>query len=390
MPIQQLKFTDALTQIIATPSISCVNPAIDQTNRPVIELLANWLSDYGFAVELMPIENHPGKLNLIACLGRGEGGLVLSGHTDTVPCNESHWGQDPFKLTEKDNKFYGLGVSDMKNFFPIVLDVLNGLDIKNPKQPIYILATADEESNMSGARALVDSGHKLGRYALIGEPTGLSPIYMHKGVLMESIRLTGKAGHSSNPALGNNALEGMYRVIQALILWREELQHQHQNDAFEIPIPTLNFGSIHGGDNPNRICAECVLSLDMRLLPGMELEQTRKVLHDVARKAVAHTGLDIEMESFFDGVPSMYTSPQSEVVRLAEKLSGHTAGSVAFGTEASYLNAMGMETVILGAGNIDQAHQANEYLEMSRIEPMKQIVGKMIQHFCLEEMKHVS
>ena len=106
-----------LRALIGANSISSVIPTIDQGNRAVIELLAGWLEDLGFHTEIMSLDD-PRKANLIATLGTGPGGLVLAGHTDTVPCDDSLWRNDPFALTERDNRFYGLGTSDMKGFSP--------------------------------------------------------------------------------------------------------------------------------------------------------------------------------------------------------------------------------------------------------------------------------
>ena len=228
------EFKQSFSEIIASPSVSSVDPALDQGNGAVIDLLANWFTDLGFQVDKIRVRDSAGKYNLVASLGQGPGGLVLAGHTDTVPYNEEQWHQDPFKLVEKNGRYYGLGTADMKSFFPVVIDALREMDTGKVKQPLYVIATADEESSMSGARALFESGCKLGRYALIGEPTGLVPVRMHKGVLMESITLIGKSGHSSNPALGNNALEGMHRVISRLQQWRSDLQGTCRNDNFEV------------------------------------------------------------------------------------------------------------------------------------------------------------
>lgn len=384
------KFIDGFSQLIAMPSVSSIDPLLDQSNKGVVELLANWLQDLDFKVELMPVSDKPEKLNLIAYRGTGKGGLVLSGHTDTVPFNGNSWQQDPFVLTEKENKLYGLGAADMKCFFPLIIDTIQQLDVKEFKQPLIILATADEESTMAGARVLSESGKTLGRHALIGEPTGLIPIYMHKGILLEIIKLSGQAGHASDPALGNSALEGMHAVISALMEWRNELQEMHQNNEFKVPVPTLNFGSIHGGDNPNRICAECELSLDLRLLPGMDIEQVRSDLRLRANQAIAGSGLLVDFNPIFGGVPSMKTDINSDIIKLAEKLSGHSSSTVAFGTEGPYLNSMGMDTVILGPGDIDQAHQANEYIAMERFTPMLDILSQMIGHFCIEGKSHVN
>ena len=376
-------FQESFAALVAAPSVSSIDPRHDQSNRPVVDLLANWFADLGFAVETAPVNRKADKANLIASLGTGGGGLVLSGHTDTVPYTESAWHQDPFRLTERDGRFYGLGTSDMKCFFPIVMQVLQSLDLKQVKRPIILLATCDEESTMAGAKALVDANRGLGRYALIGEPTGLKPVIMHKGVMIETITLKGKAGHASNPSLGNNAMEGMHEVMRTLLAWRGGLQQEFANENFDVPVPTLNFGSIHGGDSPNRICAECELKIDLRLLPRMQISDVRKQLRRTVTQALTGSGLAVEFDEVFPGTPPMETDPQSEIVTVAEKLTGHAAGTVNFGTEGPYLNSLGMDTVVLGPGDIDQAHQANEYLEQTRIRPMQDLLKKMITHFCM-------
>src|SRR5690606_13520695 len=113
---------------------------------------------------------------------------------------------------------------------------------KRLREPVIIVATADEESTMSGARALAARGGPRARHALIGEPTGLRPVRQHKGILMESVRVVGRSGHSSDPALGANAIDGMQRVITALADWRAALQRDHRDDSFAVPVPTMNFG----------------------------------------------------------------------------------------------------------------------------------------------------
>ena len=376
-------FKESFAALVAAPTVSSIDPRHDQSNLPAVNLLANWFSDLGFAVETMPVNGRADKVNLIASLGTGAGGLVLSGHTDTVPFTESAWHQDPFRLTERDGRFYGLGTSDMKCFFPIVMQALRSLDLKKIKQPVILLATCDEESTMAGARALVDGNRGLGRHALIGEPTGLKPVIMHKGVMVETITLKGKAGHASNPSLGNNALEGMHEVIKTLMEWRGRMQEEYSNALFDVPVPTLNLGCIRGGDSPNRICAECELKVDLRLLPGMQISEVRKQLRRAVTQALAGSGLVVEFDEVFLGMPPMETDPRSEIVTTVEKLTGLAAGTVNFGTEGPYLNSLGMDTVVLGPGDIDQAHQANEYIEQSRIEPMQELLKRMIAHFCM-------
>lgn len=236
---------------------------------------------------------------------------------------------------------------------------------------------------MHGARALAAAGRPLGRHALIGEPTGLKPVRMHKGILMEAIRLEGRSGHSSNPALGVSALEGMHRVIGELLRWRAELQANHRNPLFEVEVPTLNLGHIHGGDNPNRICADCELHIDIRPLPGMSLADLRGELHGRLARLLTESELRLDFLPLFEGIEAMETPAAAAIVRATEELTGAPAGVVSFGTEGPYLNALGMETVILGPGDVECAHQPNEFLSLATIQPTLDLLRGLIGRFCL-------
>ena len=372
-----------LEALISTPSVSSVDKSLDQGNIAVIEHLAGWLDDSGFKVEVMPLPGDRKKANLIATLGSGTGGLVLSGHTDTVPHDEGKWKHDPFSLTQADQRLYGLGTSDMKAFLALAIEASRELRAGDLKEPLILLATADEETSMAGAKALVDRKLPRARHAVIGEPTGLRPVRMHKGILMESIHLQGRSGHSSDPALGNSALEAMYTVIGALREWRNELQNKHSDPSFAVPVPTLNLGHIHGGDNPNRICPECELHIDLRPLPGMDLQELRGELQQKILAALRDSGIQVSFESLFDGIPAMETPASATIVQLAEKLTGHSAEAVAFGTEAPYLSQLGMETVVLGPGDIEQAHQPDEYLALDRLAPTINILKQMVNTICI-------
>ena len=374
---------DMIRGLISTPSVSSVDPALDQGNRAVIDLLANWLSDTGFAVEVMPLPGEPGKANLIATLGSGPGGLVLSGHTDTVPYDEGKWQTDPFKLTEARQRLYGLGTSDMKSFLALAIEASRGLAAADLNEPLILLATADEESTMLGAHSLVEHNSLNARYAVIGEPTGLRPVRMHKGILMEAIHLQGRSGHSSDPSLGISALEAMQTVISTLQNWRRELQEKNHNPFFSVPVPTLNLGHIHGGDNPNRICAECELHIDLRPLPGMDIAELRGEMQEKVLTALQGSGIKTRFESLFDGTPAMETPADAGIIQLTQQLTGQTAGAVAFGTEAPYLQQLGMETVILGPGNINQAHQPDEYIALEQINPTIDLLKQLVNSICV-------
>ncbi|MCP1606105.1 acetylornithine deacetylase [Pseudomonas citronellolis] len=379
MPLPSLK--DRFAQLLALPSVSCTQPALDQSNRPVVELLATWLGDLGFACELQEIA--PGKFNLLASLGSGPGGLVLAGHTDTVPYDESLWKSDPLRLDERDGRWYGLGSCDMKGFFAIAIEALLPLLEKPLRQPLLILATCDEESSMAGARALAEAGRPLARAAVIGEPTGLRPIRLHKGVMMERIDILGQSGHSSDPSLGHSALEAMHAAIGELLALRAQWQKEFNNPQFGVPQPTLNLGCIHGGDNPNRICGQCALEFDLRPLPGMDPQALRRAIGERLQPLAERFSVRLDYQPLFPAVPPFEQAADSELVRLAERLSGHSAEAVAFGTEAPYLQQLGCETLVLGPGDIACAHQPDEHLELARIPPTVELLRGLIQHYCL-------
>lgn len=374
---------EMIAALIAVPTASSVNPEFDMPNRGSVDLLASWLDDLGFRAEIMPLGAEGKKANLLATLGSGDGGLVLAGHTDTVPYDQKAWNTDPFRLVEVEERLYGLGTADMKAFLALAVYAARGFTAQRVQRPLSLLATSDEESGMGGAAAFARLGRVPGRYAVIGEPTGLRPINLHKGVLMEAIHVQGRSGHSSNPSFGESALEGMHKIMTRLLAWRELLQAEHCNARFDVPVPTLNFGRIRGGDNPNRICGDCELQLDLRPLPGMDMDALRQALRSQVHEALSGSGLEVTFDPFFPAVPALETPPTSAIVQAAESLTGKSAGAVAFGTEGPFLNRLGMESVILGPGDIAQAHQPNEFLRRTRIEPTIELLEALIHRFCV-------
>lgn len=373
---------EMIRTLVGTPSISSLTPSLDMGNRGVIDALADWASSLGFQVEIMPMAHHPHKANLIATLGRGPGGLVFSGHTDTVPFDDHRWSADPFSLTERDGRLYGLGVVDMKSFLALALQAASLIDPATLKAPLILLATADEETTMKGARALVAAGRPKARQAIIGEPTGLRPIRMHKGVMMEAVRIHGRSGHSSTPALGLNAIEGMHDAISEVVAWRQGLAGDHHNPHFAVPEPTVNLGVIRGGDAANRICALCELQLDVRVLPGMNPAQARERLRARLDARLTPQGFGLDVEPLIEPIPPFETPADSPLVRAVETLTGHAAEAVTFGTEGPFLNALGMDTLVCGPGNIAQAHQPDEFLALDQIQPTLSLLESLIHRFC--------
>lgn len=375
------KFIERYRNLIALPTISSLEAAEDQSNKQLIELLATWLADFGFKTEIIRVEGSRDKYNLLATYGEGEGGLLLAGHTDTVPFDEGKWTFNPFTLTEQDGKFYGLGTADMKGFFAFIVDVVSQIDLNKLTKPLRILATADEETTMLGARTFAQHTHIRPDCAIIGEPTSLKPIRAHKGHVGEAVRITGKSGHSSNPDRGINAIELMHQATGYLMNMRNQLREKYHNDLFKVPYPTMNFGNIHGGDAINRICACCELQFDMRPLPNLPVEDLYAMVNENLKPMLEQYSDLIEIRHLHDGIPGYECEHSAQVVQVVEKLLGEKCDAVNYCTEAPFIQQL-CPTLVLGPGSIEQAHQPDEFLETKFIELTRELLTKMILHFC--------
>jgi len=370
--------------LLAAPSVSSTQSAFDSSNLQVINLLAEWLDALGFDIRIQPIAGQPEKANLIAVAGKGEDGLVLSGHTDTVPCDEHLWHSNPFELTERDQRGYGLGSCDMKLFFALALHSLEQLDLKRLNSPVTILATADEESSMSGARMLAAADLAGSSRAIIGEPTGLTPIKQHKGIMLLALNIQGHSGHSSNPALGNNVIDALGDIIPRITQFRDGLSVT-QNPLFAVPHPTMNLGCVHGGKNPNRICDQVRLELDVRLLPGMTNTQVLADLQQELLPTLEQRGFEASLELMHPPVEPFQEAEDSELLQYLCNQTGQEGEAVSFATEAPFLKELSMETIVLGPGSIDQAHQPNEYLDLNQIEPGINLLTDCVKRYCMQE-----
>ncbi|PHM68376.1 acetylornithine deacetylase [Xenorhabdus sp. KJ12.1] len=382
MNIKLPTFIELYRQLIAAPSISAVDEELDQSNESVISLLADWLKQIGFEIEVQPVPESRGKFNMLATLGSGSGGLLLCGHTDTVPFDAGRWTQDPFTLTERDSKLYGLGTADMKGFFAFIIDAIRDIDITKLSHPLYILATADEETSMAGARYFAANATIRPDFAIIGEPTSLQPIRAHKGHVAHAIRIEGKSGHSSDPARGVNAIDLMHESITQLMKLRHTLQERYHNPAFAIPYPTMNFGHIHGGDAANRICACCELHMDIRPLPGLTLQDLNEALNESLEPVKQRWPGRLNVTELHPPVPGYECPTNHKLVGVIEKLLGKKAETVNYCTEAPFIQQL-CPTIVLGPGSIEQAHQPDEYIEVSMIEPTRKLIAQIVEHFCL-------
>lgn len=394
---------DMLAQLIAAQSVSSPDEKRDQSNLQAIELLAQWCDDLGLETHIQEVAL--GKYNLIAQLlptsssnntasnntASNEKGLMFAGHTDTVDFIESQWDTDPFTLREIDNHWVGLGVCDMKGFFPLALHAIASCiaeqKLKDPKYwqknlrgPITLLATCDEETTMAGARALSRESTAGAHHVIIGEPSECRPIYTHKGILTTKLILSGIRGHASNPDLGANAIEAANWVITQLLQWRQELKI-HENTAFQLPHPTISLGCIHGGTNSNVICDQCEILLDIRLLPNMPVHQVEQELMQRLTgldQAVPKTSLALERIEYLQPFTE---NPETRFFDFMAKATGCQLTSSDFVTEAPLLQQLGHTPVVCGPGSITWAHKPNEQLPLENIQPMLKTLS-----YCINDL----
>ena len=390
MPTSEQQIIHRVSALVAADSVSSPDPHWDSSNRKVINRIAEYAQSDGWAVESQELGSDANtKANLIASLGDcGEtggqpSGLVLSGHTDTVPFDAEGWDSDPLTLDERDGRLYGLGSTDMKGFFAVALEAAAAFDPKEVKSPLYVLATADEESTMRGARALTRDYLPQARAAVVGEPTDLRPMRMHKGIMMQGVKMRGRSGHSSDPDLGNNVIDALPTLLAVLSNYRDELAQKFRCELMAVPVPTLNFGCVHGGDSPNRICGELDFSFDVRMLPGLEYQDVERDLNSRLIEIAALHGIDIEMRRLVEPVPAFEQAKDSDLVIACEHASGQVSDAVNFATEAPFLQSLGLETIVMGPGSIDVAHQPNEYLPLDQIQPAVETLRALIRRYCL-------
>ncbi|ASK54339.1 acetylornithine deacetylase [Vibrio tarriae] len=372
-------FLEVYEGLISTSSISSTDVRWDEGNEQVIAKLADWLSALGFSIQIEQVA--PNKQNLIAKLGSGEGGLLLAGHSDTVPFDEGRWNYNPHALTQANNRFYGLGTADMKGFFAFIYEAVKNVDWSKQTKPLYVLATCDEETTMLGARHFTENAPFKPDYCIIGEPTSLVPIRAHKGHVANAIRVTGKSGHSSNPALGVNAIEIMHEVLFALMQLRDRLIKEYHHPGFEIPTPTLNLGHIHGGDSPNRICGCCELHYDVRPLPGISLDGLDNLMRDALREVQQKWPGRIELVPLHDPIPGYECAHDHPFIHGISEICEQEAQTVNYCTEAPFLQQI-CPTLVLGPGSIDQAHQPDEFLAFEFIDPTVRVLSRAMQKYC--------
>lgn len=347
------------------------------SNLPLIEHVADYLSDHGAATRLIPSADGA-KANLFATIGPDiPGGVVLSGHSDVVPVDGQNWSTDPFALTEADGKLYGRGSADMKGFIACALAMAPRFAEMDLNRPIHFAFSYDEEVGCLGVGRLIDVVlSELPRPAavIVGEPTGMQIASAHKGICAMTTTVRGREAHSSRPQDGVNAISAAASLVSYLYRLCDELAETDRDDRFEPPFTTFNVGQIGGGDAINIIARECLLNWEFRPIPGADpadiIARVEAWVKDELLPRMLATDPSCAVESICEFVVPPLDAPEGSVAEaIARKATGlNSTGTVAFVTEASLFADAGVPAIVCGPGDIAQAHQPDEFIEITQLD----------------------
>lgn len=375
-----------LAELIAYPTISV------ESNLDLVAFAGDLLSKAGARL-LLQQDATGRKVNLFATLGpEGDGGIVLSGHTDVVPVDGQDWSSDPFRLLEKEGRLYGRGSCDMKGFIACCLAMAPAFAALPLKRPVHFAFTYDEEVGCLGARALLQELEKIKlrpSAAIIGEPTSMRIIEAHKGCYEYTTEFTGLEGHGSVPDRGVNAIEYAVRYIARLLQLAEELKARAPDKSrFHPPWTTLQIGRIAGGSARNVIAGHCSVEWEMRPVQAADIDFVKQNIEayvdDVLKPAMREVSAQADIMTHVIGeVDGLEPVTYSEARRIVSELTGLSeAGVVAFGTEAGLYQNAGISAIICGPGSIAQAHKADEYITIEQlsacIEMLKRLGTKLV------------
>jgi len=317
------------------------------------------------------------KANLFATLGEGKpAGVILSGHTDTVPWDGQDWTVDPLSAAVQDERLYGRGSADMKSF--IALALANAQAFLDSAAPfaIHFAFSYDEEVGCFGVRELIADLRDAGIRPLaciIGEPTGMVPAIAHKGVYRYRCCVRGKEAHSSLTPQSVNAIEMAARLIGKIRDMAEGFEdNEPRYEGFDVPFSTASVGQFHGGIADNVVPRDAEFRYEFRDLPTADVRTMQQAVLDQARalepgmqRVAPDAGFRFET---ICEIPSFLGSVDDPVTRLAQRLSGEKGTTlVAFGTEAGLFKNAGIPTVVCGPGHIAQAHQPDEYASLDQL-----------------------
>jgi acetylornithine deacetylase len=353
-----------------------INTVSRESNLALIDFIREELARHGVASRLT-YDDERRKANLFATIGAGKpAGVIVSGHTDTVPWDGQDWSVDPLGAELRDGRLYGRGSADMKGFIGLALAQVPAYLSADLPFAVHLAFSYDEEVGGFGARRLIADMREAGVAPLaciVGEPTGMVPALAHKGVYRWRCCVRGHAAHSSLTPQAVNAIEVGARVVGKLAdmaaRWRDE---EPRYDGFDVPYSTGSVGVIEGGIADNVVPADCRFNYEFRNLPGSdvtamqgEVRAYAETLEPAMRAIDAHAG--IRFETICE-MPAFRAAADDPAVLLAQRLAATDATTlVAFGTEAGLFQRAGTPTVVCGPGHIAQAHQADEYVSLAQL-----------------------
>lgn len=370
-------YFNLLKDLVAINTISSNDASLDHSNLALIEYADSIFKQNGYDTQLFTVSE--GKYNLLASYNVDDSnkGILLSGHSDTVPCNSNDWSFDPFKLTLKDDCAYGLGSCDMKGFLALMLYIAIVLDKSSIKHNLSFLITADEETSMNGAIDFAKRHQNQYSLIVIGEPTELLPIIAHKGYICGQYTFIGKSCHSSNPSLGVNALNIAYTAMTYLYELQDKLK-RYADDRFSVPYSTLNIGALHGGDCSNRLCDSAQLLFDIRPTGAINTNFINPLLDDITTKLKQEFGDDrVKFEKVFADIDS-FLNQDSKLIENIQNITNKQCVFEAYCTEASFLQALG-PVIVYGAGSIKHAHRIDERINLNDVDTYYTNLLKLIE-----------
>lgn len=321
-----------------------------------------------------------------------KGGIVLSGHTDVVPVDGQEWRSDPFKAEIRGDKLYGRGACDMKGFIACALNLLpQAVALSQQgqlKKPLHLALSFDEEVGCLGAPLMLEELSQRGinpDYCIVGEPSSMKMVVAHKGISVFRCSVHGKSAHSSLTHQGVNAISYAAKLIGFIDELASQLAQSDQVDPmFDVPYSTLSIGTIEGGTATNIVPNLCEFTFDYRNLPSMGTQDILPViekriteLNQQMQQVDSQTGIKIEQ---LESVPAM-TDTESEALQqlIAGLVQSSARHKVAYATEGGQFTNAGIATVICGPGSIEQAHKADEYVELAQLAECDDFLQKLLQ-----------
>lgn len=369
-----------LDAIKLTQTLIRYNSISSNSNIPVSDCLSASMEQAGLQVERILYRDAAGieKISLVGRKGDGDGGLALLGHSDTVPV--TGWERDPFDPIIEDGKLYGRGSCDMKGSVACMIAAVESVATSQLKAPIYVVVTADEEVGCQGAREVVEQSRLFNeatpRYGIIGEPTLLQVVRAHKGAIALRATAQGQAAHSST-GRGINANLIMIPFLSEMKALYDELttDTRHFNADFDPPFSDWNIGVNDGGVALNMTAPQSICTVYYRPMPG----QDQTAILDRVRQAATRCGVELRINK--TGDPFM-TPLDSTVVQAAlEATNSQQAYTVPYGTDGLVFGSK-MELVVMGPGDIKQAHTIDEWMSLDQFAPAIHVYQAMIRRFC--------